>query len=138
MFGASLFSLLAAAIIGPLSDRGELNPDTSIGIIFSITFGLAFLFIGLILGPKTQALGLLWGSILVVTDSDLILLGVVALTTIALIALFYKEVQAVLFNREIALAVGIPAGVIFTDFCSSLGQLLLLRSLPSEDCLFSA
>jgi manganese/iron transport system permease protein len=68
---------------------------------------------GLMSGPKTQALGLLWGSILTVTDIDLIFLGVVTMTTVVLLVLFYKEVQAVLFNKEIAMAVGIPAGIIF-------------------------
>ncbi len=40
---AFLFSLAAVAVIGPLSDRSEFNPDTPIGIIFSVTMGLAFL-----------------------------------------------------------------------------------------------
>ena len=36
LLGAFLMSLLAAAIVGPLADRGELNPETSVGIIFSL------------------------------------------------------------------------------------------------------
>ena len=37
--GALALSLAAAGIIGPLSDRGELSPDTSIGIVFSLMLG---------------------------------------------------------------------------------------------------
>ena len=113
LVGAFVFSLLAAAIIGPLADRGEFNPDTAIGIIFSLMLGLAFLFMGLMVGPKTQALGLLWGSILTVTDANLILLAAVCGVVVTLAILFYKEIQAVLFHREMALAVGIPANAIF-------------------------
>jgi len=113
ILGAFAFSLLAAAIIGPLADRGEFNPDTAIGILFSLMLGLAFLFMGLMPGPRTQALGLLWGSILTVTDADLILLAVVCTIVVTLVVLFFKEIQAVTFHREIALAVGIPASVIF-------------------------
>lgn len=113
LMGAFVLSLLAAAVIGPLADRGEFNPDTAIGIVFSLMLGLAFLFMGLMPGPKTQALGLLWGSILTVTDANLILLAAVCGVVVTLAVLFYKEIQAVLFHREIALAVGIPANAIF-------------------------
>ena len=44
LIGAFGMSLLAAAIVGPLADRGELNPDTSMGIIFSLMLGLSFLY----------------------------------------------------------------------------------------------
>ncbi|SFG57342.1 manganese/iron transport system permease protein [Desulfotomaculum arcticum] len=111
--GAFIFSLAAVAIIGPLADRGELNTDTPIGIVFSLTMGLAFLFMGVIPGPKTDALELLWGSILTVTRPDLFLLSVVAFIIVLLIALFFKEIQAVIFHRELALAIGLPANLIF-------------------------
>lgn len=94
--GAFLFSLAAVAVIGPLADRGEFNTDTPIGIVFSLTMGLAFLFMGVIPGPKTEALELLWGSILTVTRADLLLLFVVAFIIVLLIALFFKEIQAVI------------------------------------------
>jgi len=113
IIGAFAFSLGVAAVIGPLADRGELNPDTSIGIMFSLMLGLSFLFIGLIPGPKTEVWGLLWGSILTITTSDLLLLAVVATVVLAVVLLFYKEIKAFLFNREMALAVGLPATVIF-------------------------
>jgi manganese/iron transport system permease protein len=74
--------------------------------------GLAFLFMGLMPGTKSGALELLWGSILTNTRSDIILLGVVALLVVGLIALFYKEVQATVFQRDMALSVGIPATLV--------------------------
>ncbi|MCL0057642.1 metal ABC transporter permease [Dehalococcoidales bacterium] len=111
--GALLFSLLSAGIIGPLADRGELNPDTSIGIIFSLMLGLAFLFVGMMPGARTEALNLFWGSILTVGKEDLAFLAIVAAIVIGLVTIFYKEIQAVICHREVALAVGIPATFIF-------------------------
>ena len=113
LVGALLFSLLAAAIIGPLADRGELNPDTAVGVVFSLMLGLAFLFVGLMPGAKTEALNLFWGSILTVGQGDLIFLAIVAAIVVGLVTIFYKEIQAVICHREVALAVGIPAAVIF-------------------------
>ena len=112
LLGAFGLSLAAAAVIGPLADRGELNPETSVGVIFSLMLGLSFLFIGLMPGTKSGALELLWGSILTNTRSDIMLLGVVALIVVAVVSVFFKEVQATVFNRETALAVGIPSTII--------------------------
>lgn len=136
LIGAFVLSLLVAAIIGPLADRGELSPETSLGVIFSFMLGLAFLFIGLMPGTKSSALDLLWGSILTNTRGDIILLAVVAVVVVGLVALFYKEIQATIFHRGIALSVGLPAtlvlyGVLFltgatvTASLRSIGGLLI-------------
>jgi manganese/iron transport system permease protein len=136
LIGAFVLSLLSAAIIGPLADRGELNPETSVGVIFSLMLGLAFLFMGLLPGTKSGALELLWGSILTNTRSDIILLAIAAVVVVALITIFYKEIQATIFNRNIALSVGIPAtsilyGILFltgatiTVSLRSIGGLLI-------------
>ncbi len=112
LIGAFIFSLLAAAVVGPLADRGQLSPETSVGVIFSLMLGLAFLFMGLMPGTKSGALELLWGSILTNTRGDVIILAVVAVLVIGLILLFYKEIQATIFHRGMALSVGIPATAI--------------------------
>jgi len=121
LIGALLFSLGSAAIIGPVADRGELNPDTSIGIVFSLMLGLAFLFMGLMPGARTEALNLFWGSILTVTQQDIIFLAVITGVIGGLVAIFYKEIQAVICHRDVALAVGIPATVIFYGLLFSTG-----------------
>ena len=113
VLGALLFSLAAAAVIGPLADRGELSPEMSLGVIFSLMLGVAFLIIGLIPSTRSEALGLLWGSVLTVTRIDILLLAIVAFIVVGLVIVFYKEVQATVFNRQIALAVGLPATIIF-------------------------
>ena len=121
LLGALLFSLTSAAIIGPVADRGELNPDTSIGIIFSLMLGLAFLFMGLMHGARTEALNLFWGSILTITRQDIIFLAATTGVIVGLVVAFYKEIQAVICHRHVALAVGIPATVIFYGLLFSTG-----------------
>lgn len=108
-----IFSLLACAALGPLSDRGQLHPETSIGIIFSSTLGLAFLFMGLLPEGKSQALNLLWGSVLTVNLSDVLALAVTAAAVSLITILFFKELQSVIFNRELAKASGIAASIFF-------------------------
>jgi len=112
LIGAFVFSLVAAAIIGPLADRGGLSPEVSLGVIFSLMLGIGFLFLGLMPGTRSTALELLWGSILTNSSSDILVLGVVAAIVVGLVAVFFKEIQATVFNRNIALSVGLPATVI--------------------------
>ena len=136
LIGAFGMSLAAAAVIGPLADRGQINPETSVGVIFSLMLGLAFLFLGLMPDGKSAALDLLWGSILTNTTGDVILLGVVAAVVVGILIAFYKEIQATVFNRDMALAVGFWAtlflyGILFltgaaiTVTLRSMGGLLI-------------
>lgn len=131
LVGALLFSLVSAGIIGPMADRGELNPDTSIGIVFSLMLGLAFLFMGMIPGSRTEALNLFWGSILTVSRGNLIFLALVTAIIAGLAVAFYKEIQAVICHRQVALAVGIPATLIFYGILFSTGVTITasLRSI---------
>lgn len=110
---ALLFCILAGLLIGPIADRADFNPDMAVGIIFSVMLGLAFLFLAMIPGPKTEALSLIWGSILTVTRQDVFLMGGIALAVIFFIILLFKEIQAVIFDREIAASVGIPERPIY-------------------------
>ena len=112
LIGAFALSIIAAAIIGPLADRGELNPETSVGIIFSLMLGIAFLIMGLMPTSQSAAWDFLWGSILTNTRGDVVFLAIVAVVVVGLVIIFYKEVQATTFNRNIALSVGIPATLI--------------------------
>ena len=113
LIGALFFSVASAVAIGPMADRGELNPDTSIGIVFSLMLGLSFLFLGLMPGSRTEALNLFWGSILTVSRQDLAFLIIITIVLIVLVAAFYKEIQAVICHRAVAMAVGISATLIF-------------------------
>jgi manganese/iron transport system permease protein len=133
---AFAFSFLVALIIGPLADRGQLNPDTSLGVIFSLMLGVAFLIIGLMPTTRSEALNLLWGSVLTITHTDLFFLAGVAVVVVGLVVIFYKEAQAAVFNRQIALAVGLPAtailyailfltGATITVSLNSIGGLLI-------------
>lgn len=112
LVGAFGFSLLAAAIIGPLADRGGLSPEVSLGVIFSFMLGIGFLFLGIMPGTRSSALELLWGSILTNTGSDILVLAVVTVVVLVLVFTFFKEIQATVFNRKIALSVGLPATII--------------------------
>lgn len=113
MWLAIIMSLVAAGALGPIADRGDFAPDTAIGIVFSSAMGVSFLLLSIIPGPKTEALSLLWGSVLTVNTASLYLLASVAIGAALLIGLFFKEIQTVIFNRELAKSLGLPATCVF-------------------------
>jgi manganese/iron transport system permease protein len=110
---ALLFAGGSALLIGPVAERADLKPGVSLGVIFSLMLGLAFLGIGLLSGPRTEAFRFIWGNILLVSWADVLLLGVSTLLTTGFLVSLNKEIRAVLFNRELARAVGIPERAIF-------------------------
>lgn len=113
VLSAITLSVMAASVLGPLADRADFSPDTAIGIVFSSALGVSFLLLAMIPGPKTEALGLLWGSVLTVSSASLYLLaGVAAAVTLLAFALF-KEIQTVVFSRELARSLGLPATAVF-------------------------
>ncbi len=108
-----LFCVGASFLIGPVAERGDFEPGVALGVVFALMLGLAFLGIGLLKGPRTEALTFIWGNILLTRGRDLVLLTAILVTLFVFLFLFNKETRAVLFNREIARAVGVPERAIF-------------------------
>ncbi len=112
-WGALIFCFLSSILIGPIADKSEFNPDIAVGIIFSIMLGLAFLFLAQLPGAKAEALSLIWGSILTITDRDILVMVIVTGILVFLLFLFFEEIKAVIFNRKIAASLGIPERMIY-------------------------
>jgi len=106
-------SLATAVMIGPIADRAGVDPNVSMGMLFSLMMAVAFVCIGLMPGPKSDALGLIWGSILFVRKSELVLMAGVLALVVAFVVIFGKELRAVLFDRRIAASCGIREGLVY-------------------------
>ena len=106
--GGLVASLGAASCVGPLADRPGFSLDTAIGVIFAVVMSFAMLALGLLPGARTEGLGLIWGSLLTVTAFELCLMAATGLLLFVFVFLFFKEIQAILGQRQAALAAGIP------------------------------
>jgi manganese/iron transport system permease protein len=65
-------AVAGAGVLGAILRRRTLDPNLAIGVLFSLSMGLAFLGIGLAEGPRSSLLGLLWGSLLFVNVQQLV------------------------------------------------------------------
>ena len=103
-----ILCLLVAGVLGPLSDRTDMAPENVLGIMFSFLMGLAFLGMGILTRTKAGALNLMWGSLLSLSGSDIVVLTLITSVLVLFVLLFFKEIRSVLFNRRLAAASGVP------------------------------
>jgi len=106
---AVAFCLGIAWAIGLVSRRGKVKEDTAVGIFFASTMALGILLIGLMEGYNQDLFGYLFGSILAVTRTDVVITFVVGLGILAVVVLLYKELMFVTFDSEMAEVTGVPA-----------------------------
>jgi zinc transport system permease protein len=103
-----VFCTMASIALGPVSEKMRLGVGTVSGYFMALTLALAFILIYKADIHVLQAFSILWGSVLSLTLLDLMVVIGLSLTILGIIFLFFKEIQAILYNREIALAVGLP------------------------------
>jgi manganese/iron transport system permease protein len=108
-----ILCLLVAGILGPLSDRTDMALENVLGILFSFLMGLAFLGMGILTRTKASALNLMWGSLLSLSGSDIVVLTLITSVLVLFVFLFFKEIRSVLFNRRLAAASGVPERLIY-------------------------
>lgn len=113
VLGAMLFALASALGIGVVTRKKKMTEDTAIGILWAMGMALGVIFIGRAPGYAPDLFSYLFGNILTVPSSDLILMLVLdAIILITVIALF-KEFLAVSFDEEFGTVVGVPVGVLY-------------------------
>ena len=113
LFLAIIFGLATVWTTGWVEEKGRMKLDVSIGILYTTTMALAILFIGLMKDYNAEVYGYLFGSVLSVTEVELLVIGGLGVLVLGLILLFSKELYFIAFDQEMAEASGIPARRIF-------------------------
>lgn len=111
LFGGALVAgLLTALGIGWLTRREVVREDTAIGILFTGMFAA-----GVLLMSATRSFRdltqMLFGNILGVTTTDLLLIGLVALVVLVALAFLHKELELTSFDPVHAEVIGLHPDV---------------------------
>lgn len=107
MTGAVAAALLAAAVIGWVSLNLKQREDTVIGAVWAMGMATGIIFISLTPGYTTDLMSYLFGNILMVTSTDLWLIGALDIFVLLMVALFHKQLLAVCFDSEFATLRGV-------------------------------
>lgn len=113
--GTFLFTALIALGFG-LSGKRLKGRDIDIGLLLSFALGLGVLFLKLYTTNATEAVGILFGSILSVTTQDLYLSFLTGIFALSILAFIYRPLLFASIDPEVAQARGVPVqllGVIF-------------------------
>ncbi len=110
---AIVFCLLTAWGIGWTSENGKLKEDTAIGVFFASTMALGVFFIGMMKAYNLDLFGYLFGNVLAVTKSDLLLSASLGSAVLITVFLLYKELLFITFDQEMAQVTGVPARGIY-------------------------
>ncbi|MFA5659496.1 MAG: metal ABC transporter permease, partial [Oscillospiraceae bacterium] len=112
IIGAFAFSLCAALGIGVIKRKGKARSETVISLFWSLGMALGILFIGLTPGYPPDLTSYLFGNILAVTKSDIMLMFSLTVVVILIITLFFNSWKAYLFDEEFSQITGIKTALL--------------------------
>jgi zinc transport system permease protein len=112
MAGALLAALLAAVIIAWVTVSARERIDSVLSIVWALGMAAGISFIMKTPGYSQDLMSYLFGSILMVSPSDLILMAILDVFIVGAVLLFYHPILSSCFNEEAARVRGTPVALV--------------------------
>ena len=115
IFGLLLFTMSGGFLIGILGRKAE-SRDIQIGTVLAFMLGLGVLFISLYKGYATEAYSLLFGEILGISSSDVLITSIAGIIILIVLAVIYRPLLFTSLDEDVAEAKGLSIfwiGIIF-------------------------
>jgi zinc transport system permease protein len=113
---ALLVSILAVLGISYMRRRGLAQSDSAIAVMLALGFSTGLIIISLAGGFNVELFSFLFGSILTISQADLIVVAVLGISTILILGIFYKELLSMTFDEEGARLMGVPVRLLSIAF----------------------
>ncbi|HAY34418.1 MAG TPA: metal ABC transporter permease [Ignavibacteria bacterium] len=110
--GALTAGILTSILISYVERNSKIKEDTSIGIIFTGAFALGILLVSQLKQVHIDLSSYLFGDVLGVSDSDLILSSVITVFILISVILFYKQLLVTSFDPTMAYIIGISTSLV--------------------------
>jgi len=108
VWGALAVAVMGALVLERLRGSGRLAGDISLALIFYFGIALGVVVLSVTGKFDASALGVLFGSPIVTTWPEIVVIVLLCLLVVGVAALFYKELLAVALDEETARASGLP------------------------------
>ncbi len=112
LHGAILASLISAMVIFVVSKYSKGREDAVIGAVWACGMAIGMVFIAYTPGYK-DPMSYLFGSMLLITNKELVNLGVTGCILIVVSVLFYSQLWAVCFDEEFALVRNLRVNLLY-------------------------
>lgn len=107
-----VFAVASALGVEWLSGKRHLREDSAISVVWTLGMALGVLFIFMTPGYVPELQSFLFGNILTVTNTDLIVFAAFVVLLLGLFALFFRPITAAAFDCDFARTIGLPARLI--------------------------
>lgn len=128
--GASVAGIVTALLISFVERNSKIKSDTAIGIIFTGAFALGILLVSQLKQVHIDLSSYLFGDVLGVSDSDIVLSSVITVFITCVVILFYKQLLVTTFDPTLAHILGISAGA-FHYFLMTMLSMSIVAGLQS-------
>lgn len=112
IIGALFFSTASAVIIGKINRKNRVHTDIIISLLWSAGMALGIFFTGLMPGYPPDMNSYLFGDILSVSRSDIVVLAVLSLITLLIYIIFQNDWKAYLFDPAFAEICGVNTALL--------------------------
>ena len=102
VIGAALFGILSALGVEYLSVKQRIREDSAIGILWAFGMAVGIIFMYLTPGYTPNLMSYLFGSILTVTNTDIIALGIMSGILMLYFGIFYRTILYISFDEVFA------------------------------------
>jgi zinc transport system permease protein len=129
MMGAVLVAVGVALLMARLTARGKQRADTVLSAVWTGGMALGVLFVAATPGYQDDLMSYLFGSILLVSGSDLAWMAAMDVLILGVMAVCYNRFLAIAFNEELARLRGVNTAVyeVVYHVLTALTVVLLVR-----------
>jgi zinc transport system permease protein len=114
LFGATVFAVLTAVIIAIITLNNRNRIDAIIGMMWASGMAIGIIFVDLTPGYNVDLMSYLFGSIIAVSNDDLIYMSLLDIFIVCTVVFFYKQILAVSYDSEFATLRGINVKFFYT------------------------
>lgn len=114
LFGATIFAVITAILIAIITLKNRTRIDAIIGMMWASGMAIGIIFVDLTPGYNVDLMSYLFGSIIAVSNEDLIYMSILDVFIVVVIAFFYKQILAVSYDSEFATLRGINVKFFYT------------------------
>ena len=114
LFGATVFAVLTAVIIAFITLNNRNRIDAIIGMMWASGMAIGIIFVDLTPGYNVDLMSYLFGSIIAVSNDDLIYMTTLDVFIVCTVVFFYKQILAVSYDSEFATLRGINVKFFYT------------------------
>lgn len=102
--------ILAAFLLLRISENSKIKGDSAIALISTSSLAIGIMAISLSKGMNSDVYGYMFGSILAMSDTDVLMSVVLSVIVLVMFVICYHKIFAVTFDEDFAKATGIHVG----------------------------